>query len=1060
MASDGSDDDDFVALGTAVPVFFEDQPKKLITPQDLTAKDKQGRRRFHGAFTGGFSAGFFNTVGTKEGFVPSTFVSSKSRKSRNDVERPNRSSQPEDFMDDEDLEEHGIAPRKFATAEGFTSEERKRKQISDANQVTSSSALTFGAYLDDLVVPEQLTVGVKLLKKMGWREGQGLGPRVEQKKKKKKKNSQPKPGVKVYGCAPPPSDESGSDGEFVPEDLSSVTFAPKDIAPISVRPKDNVHGLGYRGLDPSLALPRSHINLFAAPPVRSTGSRKGISGQAFGVGAFEDEDEDIYAVDNLLNYDITMQPDNEGDDKFGWTAPRNHGKQTVPVTYVGKLLEGFCLSKTQLKPKKKFPAPTLPKGFKPHHWFRKHREMSHIPEHLRQGMGYNSVKLNAVDRGILLGEQPVMSSVFDLIPKADQQRIDATKEAISMTKSLNEGKASKEPLENESQNKKDAEPSSARNFLSRFQPALDAEAQDNAEKKTSNPNTPLFQSSMTFQPFRKDPAKQTRYEKYLTLVKQGGHEPYNAVASSNMTEWEKARERDEFSKAAKMFRPMSAMMSSRFVSGAMIDDDMDEKCIESGSEKTDETKAAEMKLFGKLTREEHEWHPHQLLCKRFNVPNPFPGSDIVGVPGVKRDKYSVFNFLSMGDFQSGETQQPSSSTETPGREVSHTENTMLSAKPKKTTMASVFKVLDDPNFHKPGGGHEMVTSSAVSKSLTAKEGASVEDHQEGEEKDENDQEESTADMDLFRAIFKNSDSDDSEREDDEGKNDVEIMSEDGQSSPDKHTEERDIDAAMIQEADPVVKTELRSADEAIQDSFRPLFTRRKKVNVDQEANDQLQQRLQEAPPEILSKSNEMQAPDKLPHWRSLSGSKSVFSVLEDMERNGGFKERVVASEQPLVDKEALNEEDSADSETFGPSLPPVTAEKNPDNNDGEEDGANCSTAYGPSLPVLSTSLSSTDLQERGRPVEKLENKNNRKESRSSHRKDKRKKSKRKKQKKLRKHKKSSKSRSKSRKSRHSSSGSEADSESDSDDSVSDSELLERLKGVSKSSKSLEKLRHL
>ena len=31
--------------------------------------DKQGRRRFHGAFTGGFSAGYYNTVGTKEGIL-------------------------------------------------------------------------------------------------------------------------------------------------------------------------------------------------------------------------------------------------------------------------------------------------------------------------------------------------------------------------------------------------------------------------------------------------------------------------------------------------------------------------------------------------------------------------------------------------------------------------------------------------------------------------------------------------------------------------------------------------------------------------------------------------------------------------------------------------------------------------------------------------------------------------------------------------------------------------------------------------------------------------------
>ena len=31
------------------------------------ARDERGRKRLHGAFTGGFSAGYFNTVGSKEG---------------------------------------------------------------------------------------------------------------------------------------------------------------------------------------------------------------------------------------------------------------------------------------------------------------------------------------------------------------------------------------------------------------------------------------------------------------------------------------------------------------------------------------------------------------------------------------------------------------------------------------------------------------------------------------------------------------------------------------------------------------------------------------------------------------------------------------------------------------------------------------------------------------------------------------------------------------------------------------------------------------------------------
>ena len=43
---------------------------KLAEENKLKAqkvKDKQGRERFHGAFTGGFSAGYYNTVSTPEG---------------------------------------------------------------------------------------------------------------------------------------------------------------------------------------------------------------------------------------------------------------------------------------------------------------------------------------------------------------------------------------------------------------------------------------------------------------------------------------------------------------------------------------------------------------------------------------------------------------------------------------------------------------------------------------------------------------------------------------------------------------------------------------------------------------------------------------------------------------------------------------------------------------------------------------------------------------------------------------------------------------------------------
>lgn len=69
--------------------------KRPIPVSEQVAVDERGRRRFHGAFTGGFSAGYFNTVGSKEGWAPSTFKSSRS--DRNSF----KSQNVLDFMDDE-----------------------------------------------------------------------------------------------------------------------------------------------------------------------------------------------------------------------------------------------------------------------------------------------------------------------------------------------------------------------------------------------------------------------------------------------------------------------------------------------------------------------------------------------------------------------------------------------------------------------------------------------------------------------------------------------------------------------------------------------------------------------------------------------------------------------------------------------------------------------------------------------------------------------------------------------------------------------------------------------
>lgn len=64
-----------------ITLFKDDMPsKKPIGIEDQIVLDSNGKRRFHGAFTGGFAAGFWNTVGSAEGWKPQEFKSSRHEK--------------------------------------------------------------------------------------------------------------------------------------------------------------------------------------------------------------------------------------------------------------------------------------------------------------------------------------------------------------------------------------------------------------------------------------------------------------------------------------------------------------------------------------------------------------------------------------------------------------------------------------------------------------------------------------------------------------------------------------------------------------------------------------------------------------------------------------------------------------------------------------------------------------------------------------------------------------------------------------------------------------------
>ena len=106
---------------------------------------------------------YFNTVGSKEGWTPAQFVSSRANRKKDayPIQRA------EDFMDDEAMADAEEA-RKRQTAQTFsglgsTAEDRSQQEsVMDIFKTTD-------------------TMGAKLLRKMGWRDGQGIGPRVRRK---------------------------------------------------------------------------------------------------------------------------------------------------------------------------------------------------------------------------------------------------------------------------------------------------------------------------------------------------------------------------------------------------------------------------------------------------------------------------------------------------------------------------------------------------------------------------------------------------------------------------------------------------------------------------------------------------------------------------------------------------------------------------------------------------------------------------------------------------------------------------------------------------------------
>ena len=244
-----------------------------------------------------------------------------------------------DFMDHEDINEFGIAPKRLKVNDEFISDK-----------------LATNAKLNTDVIERHIQVnpvdlGIRLLRRLGVRDGKGVGANVERElnigKETPEENGNDATIAKVYTCArPPPEFQLLTESDVIePDVMRKFKLAPDDIASFIVRnPKSDRKGLGYVGLNPQNFVGTEGSGF-------ESRSVTGMSGQAFGVGAFEDDDDDIYAQENLNDYDFELGPSRPSD-------RRDANKVGIGVA------EGFVKASKEFK----FTAisgPKLPKNYQP-----------------------------------------------------------------------------------------------------------------------------------------------------------------------------------------------------------------------------------------------------------------------------------------------------------------------------------------------------------------------------------------------------------------------------------------------------------------------------------------------------------------------------------------------------------------------------------------------------------------------------------------------------------------------------------------------------------------------
>ncbi|KAJ3692470.1 hypothetical protein LUZ60_012820 [Juncus effusus] len=697
-----SDGDDYVFFGRPIEREEDTSSRKRKAVADAGSlralptwkqevRDEEGRKRFHGAFTGGFSAGFYNTVGSKEGWTPQTFTSS--RKNRAEPKKQSIYN----FLDEDELKDLGgnkVETSMQYDTFGFTAAEFARKEA-NKEQEKRPSAIP-GPAPDEIVLPASSSIGMKLLMKMGWRQGRSIKDSNADSLSEKRREAR-----KALMAFSSTGEKTGEDqmemnetGDEIP-DLSMDDLRNSGNTPVFVlNPKQDLHGLGFdpykhapefrdsKRLRESKSREKDKSKVHARGNFLSSSSGKYAPG--FGIGALEEhdlEDEDIYA--SGFDYERT-EVDLEPTRPINTITNNDYNKLRLENKKTDSL-PGFKPASNSDYILERFPPPKIPRDFTPTHKFpsnthQRLQNYQNAPPEIPPPQNTDLKKLIDGSADLiarsgksiedLYREKCKTNPMFSFIKDGAEgheyylRKLWENKQKFGDNNEKNDDKLGSEKKEREKLSAENRgrilgeKPLVSTYYNNNNNNFESARTENDAARKVVGDSLtkPINLSEVpesARRPFRSDPSKQERFEQFLKEKYQGGLRSSRSFSTgtgligtaSILSEADRARERLDFESATESIEKgkwrtdLDAVVKGK--SGAEIEAGESERgfkdllgfdedrFVSSSStqiEKEEKKEEKEKEIYPK--RELFEWRPAPILCKRFDLTDPYMGKPL------------------------------------------------------------------------------------------------------------------------------------------------------------------------------------------------------------------------------------------------------------------------------------------------------------------------------------------------------------------------------------------------------------------------------------------------